>query len=101
MPFSGGGYLRLLPWPAFRFLRARARRQGVPCLVYMHPWEMDDFKPQVGQSAATSLRSQGGQATMPGKLEKILAMGDFETLGQYVERLEAGGRICPDLPWDS
>lgn len=92
VPFSGGGYLRILPWSLFRFLRRRAHRQGLPCLVYMHPWEMDDFKPRVGQSAATSLRSQGGQATMPVKIEKILANGEFETLGQYVERLnQAGG----------
>lgn len=94
VPFSGGGYLRILPWPIFRFLRSRARKQGNPCLVYMHPWEMDDFKPSVGQSAAISLRSQGGQSTMPVKIEKILEMGEFETLGQYVARLEDAG----DLP---
>ena len=93
VPFSGGGYLRLLPWRAFTYLRKRARRQGVPCLVYMHPWEMDDFKPRVGQSTATSLRSQGGQATMPAKISKILEMGDFETLGEYVDRLEKAGNL--------
>jgi len=93
VPFSGGGYLRLFPWPVFRFLRERARRQGQPCLVYMHPWEMDDFQPRVGQSSVTSLRSQGGQATMPAKIEKILAHGEFETLGQYVGRLEESGHL--------
>jgi len=98
VPFSGGGYLRLFPWPAFRFLRDRAHRQGLPCLIYMHPWEMDDFRPRVGQSSVTSLRSQGGQATMPAKIEKILAMGEFETLGQYVGRLEEAGNLpCPVL----
>jgi len=93
IPFSGGGYLRLLPWSAFTRLRRSARRQGMPCLVYMHPWEMDDFKPRVGQSKAISLRSQGGQATMPRKIEKILQMGDFETLGAYVARLEQSGEL--------
>jgi polysaccharide deacetylase family protein (PEP-CTERM system associated) len=93
IPFSGGGYLRLLPWPAFRFLRAQARRQGIPCIVYLHPWELDDFKPQVGQSATMSVRSQGGQATMPRKLETILKEGRFETLGEYVGRLESGNQL--------
>lgn len=93
VPFSGGGYLRMLPWPAIRFLRARARRQGVPCIVYTHPWEMDDFKPSVGQSRALSLRSHGGQGTMPAKLEKILASGSFETLEQYVMRLKSAGGL--------
>ncbi len=93
VPFSGGGYLRLMPWTVFKALRASARRQGVGCLVYTHPWEMDDFRPQAGQSAMTSWRSQGGQATMPKKLAKILEMGDFETLSQYVDRLEEGGGL--------
>lgn len=88
IPFSGGGYLRLLPWPAFRFLRAQARRQGIPCIVYLHPWELDDFKPQVGQSTTMNVRSQGGQGTMPRKLETILSGGQFETLGEYVDRLQ-------------
>lgn len=94
IPYSGGGYLRLLPWPAFRTLRRLAFNQGIPCVVYLHPWELDSYKPQVGQSTTTSLRSQGGQATMPVKLERILAEGnDFETLAQYVERLRAGAEL--------
>lgn len=84
IPFSGGGYMRLLPWPAYRFLRSMAARQNQPCIVYFHPWELDDFKPQVGQSATTSLRSQGGQDSVLGKLEKLLAEGGFQTMGQYV-----------------
>ena len=93
VPFSGGGYLRLLPWTAFKFLRSLARRQGITCLVYTHPWEMDDFRPRVGQSSVTSLRSQGGQTTMPLKITRILEQGDFETVGQYVERLETAGNL--------
>ncbi len=93
VPFSGGGYMRLLPWPAYRFIRARARRQGQPCILYVHPWELDDYRPAVGLSAAGSVRSQGGQATMPAKLEKLLQEGDFETMGQFAERLRAAGGL--------
>ena len=87
VPFSGGGYMRLLPWPAYRFLRARARAQGLPCILYVHPWELDDHKPQVGLSAAASVRSQAGQDSMPGKLERMLELGEFETMGEYARRL--------------
>ena len=94
VPFSGGGYLRLLPWRLFRLLRAGARRQGVPCIVYLHPWEMDDFKPEAAVGTATRLRSQGGQATMPRKLEAILAGGSFfRTLGEYVQGLREAGNL--------
>ena len=94
IPFSGGGYMRLLPWPAYRFLRARARAQGQPCILYVHPWELDDYKPQVGLRKAASVRSQGGQDTMPLKLERLLAVGEFETMGDYAGRLREAG----DLP---
>ena len=99
IPFSGGGYMRLLPWPAYTFLRRRARAQGQPCVLYVHPWELDDYRPEVGLSAAGNLRSQGGQDTMPAKLERLLAEGDFETMGEYAARLRAvpGGLSVREL----
>jgi polysaccharide deacetylase family protein (PEP-CTERM system associated) len=84
LPFSGGGYLRLSPLPLFRALRKLAGRQGVPLIVYLHPWELDDFRPDAGQTLLTRLRSQAGQASMPGKLDAILAEGPFITMGEYV-----------------
>ncbi len=93
LPFSGGGYLRLLPWPAFVFLREQARRQGVPAIVYLHPWEMDDFRPHAKLSPWQRLRSQGQQDTMPVKLERILAEGGFTTLGEHARRLGAGANL--------
>jgi len=93
VPFSGGGYMRLLPWPVYGFLRRRARAQGQPCVLYVHPWELDDHRPRAGQSALTSLRSQGGQDSMPRKLERLLAEGEFETMGQYAARLRAAGGL--------
>jgi polysaccharide deacetylase family protein (PEP-CTERM system associated) len=91
LPFSGGGYLRLLPWWAFRLLRAGAARQGVPAIVYTHPWEMDDYRPAAGQGRLTTLRSQGGQDTMPLKLERILAEGGCVTLAEHVRALRRAG----------
>lgn len=93
VPFSGGGYLRLLPWPAFRFLRARARSQGVPAIIYLHPWEMDDYRPRARLSPLMRLRSQGRQDSMPVKLERILSDGPFLTLGEHARRLRASGRL--------
>lgn len=93
VPFSGGGYLRLLPWAAYRFLRARARAQGQPCVLYVHPWELDEHRPRAGQSRLTSLRSQGGQDTVPRKLDRLLADGEFETMGEYAARLRAAGGL--------
>jgi len=93
-PFAGGGYLRLLPRGAYAWLRRRALAQGVPNIVYLHPWELDDYRPAVGQSRWNRWRSQGGQKSVLRKLETILEQGEFSTLGAYVAQRRAQG----DLP---
>jgi polysaccharide deacetylase family protein (PEP-CTERM system associated) len=94
VPFAGGGYLRLLPWTVYRYCRERALAQGLPNVIYLHPWELDDYRPPVLTNRLGRLRSQGGQETMPRKLERLLAIGKFQTAAEYVaERRRAG-----DLP---
>ena len=87
LPFSGGGYMRLLPGWAYRLVRWGARRQGQPCVVYLHPWELDTFRPDTGQGLLLRWRSQVGQDSMPDKLEDLLRRGGFRTLGGYVDDL--------------
>jgi polysaccharide deacetylase family protein (PEP-CTERM system associated) len=92
--FAGGGYLRVLPRMAYRALRALARRQGQAVVIYMHPWELDDWRPgDVGQSRLQRWRSQGGQHTAVAKLEQILGDGDFMTMGAYADSLRRDGRL--------
>ena len=94
LPFSGGGYLRLAPLGLYRQLGRLVRRQGVPLIVYLHPWELDSFRPATGMGLLGRLRSQGGQDSMPRKLGEILRHGRFQTLGEYV----AGRLAAGDLP---
>lgn len=94
LPFSGGGYMRLLPAWAYRLVRAGARRQGQPCVVYLHPWELDSFRPHTDQGALLRWRSQLGQDSMARKLEDLLCRGRFRTLGGYVDDLLAGGTLA-------
>jgi polysaccharide deacetylase family protein (PEP-CTERM system associated) len=94
VPFSGGGYLRLLPLAVYRACRSVARRQGVPIILYLHPWELDTHRPDVGLGRLARLRSQGGQLTLPAKLEAILSEGEFQPMGEFVAKRLAAG----DLP---
>ncbi len=98
LPFSGGGYMRLLPGWLYRTVRRLARRQGQPCLVYLHPWEFDDFRPDAGQGRLLRWRSQMGLDTIPGKLESLLRGGRFTTLGEHVDRLREAGLPRRGLP---
>ncbi|MBC8423529.1 DUF3473 domain-containing protein [bacterium] len=98
--FAGGGYLRVLPRPAYRLLRRIARRQQQAVVTYLHPWELDDWRPgDVGQSRLQRWRSQGGQDTVLKKLAAILRGGEFSTMGDYASRLrERGGLPVRSLP---
>jgi len=98
VPFSGGGYMRLLPGWIYRRLRLLARRQDQPCIIYLHPWEFDDFRPDTGQGALLRWRSQMGLDAVPGKLAALLRCGDFVTLGDHVASLVAAGLPSRGLP---
>ena len=42
LPWSGGGYFRLLPYPVFKWgIRKILRERGI-FNFYIHPWELDD-----------------------------------------------------------
>ena len=45
MPVGGGGYLRLLPRFYTRMGLKRVQKEGVPIVIYIHPWEVDPGQP--------------------------------------------------------
>lgn len=47
VPWAGGGYFRLLPYPVFRAgVRKILRDKGTYCF-YIHPWEFDPGQPRI------------------------------------------------------
>lgn len=47
VPFSGGGYFRLLPYGLIRWAAKRVNNEGYPVVVYLHPWEFDESQPRI------------------------------------------------------
>ena len=76
LPFSGGGYFRLLPYAVVRTaLRRLNRRDQLPGIVYLHPWEVDVEQPRFPVRRLTRFRHYVNlDKTLP-KLESLL--GDF------------------------
>jgi polysaccharide deacetylase family protein (PEP-CTERM system associated) len=56
IPCSGGGYFRVIPYRATRFLMQQCNRQGRPVIFYLHPWETDPGQPRVKLSWSKSFR---------------------------------------------
>ncbi|MDQ4131312.1 MAG: polysaccharide deacetylase family protein [Actinomycetota bacterium] len=47
LPFSGGAYLRILPWLVQRAAWSAATRRSMRVVSYIHPWELDSEQPRI------------------------------------------------------
>lgn len=89
LPFSGGGYLRLLPRWLLRALIKSNLKSGKPVIVYTHPWEYDPDQPKIeGGSALSTFRHYVELKSTSKKLEAILS--EFECCGieEYITSYE-------------
>jgi polysaccharide deacetylase family protein (PEP-CTERM system associated) len=77
LPSSGGGYFRLLPYAASRWLLQRVNRaDGQSAVFYFHPWEIDVDQPRIpGIDAKTRFRHYLNLERMESRLDRLL--GDF------------------------
>ena len=74
LPAAGGGYFRLLPYKASRWLIRRINQQeGKPCIFYFHPWELDPGQPrQQGISRKTHFRHYLNLTRMEARIQALL-----------------------------
>ena len=52
LPWGGGGYFRLIPFPLFKVGIKFVLGQENAYLFYFHPWEIDPDQPRVNQASA-------------------------------------------------
>jgi len=79
VPFSGGGYLRLLPlWFIRRAFNAFHRREQ-PVVIYLHPRDFATDCPRVPMPVHRRFKSYVGLGTTQGKLEALLQAYRFDT----------------------
>lgn len=77
LPAGGGGYFRLMPYAASRWLvRQVHRKDGESAIFYFHPWEIDPEQPRVdGVAWKSRFRHYVNLHRMASKLDRLL--GDF------------------------
>ena len=75
LPAAGGGYFRLLPYAASRWLIGRVNRlERRPAVFYFHPWEIDPDQPRVpGAPLKSRLRHYVNLDRMAAKLDRLCA----------------------------
>jgi polysaccharide deacetylase family protein (PEP-CTERM system associated) len=89
LPFSGGGYLRLLPYPlvrhAMRYVTQQERR---PAIVYLHPWEIDPDQPRLAERWPTRMRHYTNLHRTEGKIGRLLKEFKFTTATDVLGALD-------------
>lgn len=74
LPAAGGGYFRLLPYSASRWLIRKVNQQEKQsCIFYFHPWELDPEQPrQAGISLKTKFRHYVNLSRMESRIAALL-----------------------------
>jgi polysaccharide deacetylase family protein (PEP-CTERM system associated) len=86
LPYSGGGYLRLLPeWLIRSCIRTNARR-GIPTALYVHPRDFDARQPRIQLSATRTFRSYVGLGGAERKLRGLLGAFRWCSAGAWIEK---------------
>jgi polysaccharide deacetylase family protein (PEP-CTERM system associated) len=88
LPWGGGGYFRVLPYPVFQWgIRRILRRQGIYSF-YLHPWELDAQQPRArGIGMLYRLRHYAGLSSTKRKLQRLLNDFRFITIKRGLKGL--------------
>jgi polysaccharide deacetylase family protein (PEP-CTERM system associated) len=99
LPCCGGGYFRLLPYPLVRAgLRHVNASDGMPGIVYLHPWEFDPDQPRFALRGLAAFRHYVNLRHTADKLERLLddfAFGPVDRVLESMGELRSRGAPAP------
>ncbi|MCZ6446065.1 MAG: polysaccharide deacetylase family protein [Planctomycetota bacterium] len=84
LPFSGGGYLRLLPGAVIRYGFKTLNQRGLPVVVYLHPRDFAPECPRVPMPLHRRFKSYVGLRSTKGKLKMLLQRYRFDTCARVL-----------------
>ena len=84
LPVAGGGYLRHLPFALMKWGLASIEREGLPAVVYLHPWEIDPGQPRIEAPALSRIRHYRNLDKVFPRLASLLDTFRFATIGDVL-----------------
>jgi hypothetical protein len=84
LPFSGGGYFRLFPYPVVRRAGKSLNAAGAPMITYLHPWEFDPGQPRLKARAGDRFKHYLNLGKTEGRFRRMLADFRFGTVRQVL-----------------
>jgi polysaccharide deacetylase family protein (PEP-CTERM system associated) len=86
VPYSGGGYLRLLPEWVIRACISTNARRGIPTALYVHPRDFDASQPRMQLSPVRTFRSYVGLASAERKLRNLVRQFRWTSAGAWIDK---------------
>ena len=92
IPVGGGGYLRLFPERFTHWaIRRVNRREGMPVVSYIHPWELDPDQPRLRGGQISTLRHYVNLQQTESRLRSLLRQHRFRPIRDLVANFVAQG----------
>ena len=91
LPVGGGGYLRIFPEFVTRLGIRKAFDDGIPLIIYVHPWEVDPAQPRLHGRLKSRLRHYANLSKTAQRLRNLIGrvrVSSFRDSG-WVEALLA------------
>ena len=86
LPVGGGGYLRIYPFALTQWaLRRLNDVEGIPAVVYLHPWEVDPAQPRIEAPLKSRMRHYWGLRSTAGRLRDLVARHRFGTVREVID----------------
>jgi polysaccharide deacetylase family protein (PEP-CTERM system associated) len=86
VPISGGGYFRLFPyWFTRACIQSINKKDRLPVIFYLHPWEIDTQQPRVRASLLSRFRHYNNLEKCYQRMDKLLSDFEFVTASEYLD----------------
>ena len=97
IPFSGGGYFRLLPYGFIRWATKQMHNEGYPAVIYLHPWEFDREQPRIKAGRIKSFRHYVNLHKTEEKFKKLLNDFKFTSIKNFIKDQEETIRVYEEI----
>ena len=97
LPVGGGGYLRILPsWYTGWGLK-RLEAEGLPAMLYLHPWEVDPDQPRIAGRLKSRIRHYTNLRSTERKLEELLRARQWAPVREVIQQIKKSGAKLPQV----
>lgn len=87
LPWGGGGYFRLMPYPLWTYGVRAILRSGSPYIFYIHPWEIDPGQPRpTGLRGSNAFRQHVNLDRCESRFAALVGAFEWMPLGELIDR---------------